>query len=263
MTLTPKDKAFWDFSFDTMAYYDIPAVLDYIISRTIHPQVNVLGHSQGTMISWAFLTSHKDRVVGKIKTVSAWAPVARTDHADSLAIKWLTKIPFIKEITDLLGINVLMPRNYLQSQVQLLLCKYVAVMCVDLLKLMADESDSYDKKNMAVYLQHAPNGISAKNGVHLYYIHNQKVFGPYPQDKTITPYDFNNILKVPIGLFAGAKDNVADPADVNWLIAQIQGANALTLLKWYEHGHLSFLVPKVSDDDHIFDTLDFLNGYNK
>ena len=246
-----------------MAYYDIPAVLDYIIENTIHPQVNILGHSQGTMITWAFLTTHHDRVEGKIKSVSAWAPVARVDHATSRACTWFTKIPYIKEITDLLGINVLMPRNFLESEVQLLLCKYVAIMCVDLLKLMADESDTYDKKNMAIYLEHAPNGMSTKNGLHLYYIHNTKIFGPYPTDGEMTAYDFNNTLKVPIGIFAGTKDVLADPTDVNWLIDQLKAADALTLSKWYNAGHLTFLVPKVEDDDHIFDTLQFIDQYNK
>ena len=261
--LTPKDKAFWDFSFDTMAYYDIPAVLDYIIANTKHPKVNILGHSQGTMISWAFLTSHEDRVKGKIRSLAAWAPVAQMQHSTSL-VTWFTKIPYIKQITDLLYIYNLFPRNYLESQVQRLLCKYVAVMCVDLIDIFADESDYYDKEKMPYFLGHAPNGISVKNALHVFMIYTQKVFGPYPTNgDQITPYNFQGIIKdIPVALFAGTNDNMADPTDVKWLKEQLSEAGVLNEYHEYGDGHLSFLIPKVTRDQHIFDTLAFYNKFN-
>ena len=45
-TLTPDQSEFWDFSFEEMASYDLPAVVDLITNctgKTIH----FVGHSQG------------------------------------------------------------------------------------------------------------------------------------------------------------------------------------------------------------------------
>jgi len=47
-TLSIKDKAFWDFSWEEMGTKDTPAVIDYILKSTGADKVNFLGHSEGT-----------------------------------------------------------------------------------------------------------------------------------------------------------------------------------------------------------------------
>lgn len=44
--IDPSTAAFWQFSFDDMAQYDLPAVLDYISAATGYQQVAYVGHSQ-------------------------------------------------------------------------------------------------------------------------------------------------------------------------------------------------------------------------
>jgi len=46
--LTTDDPEFWDFTFDEMAKFDVPANLNYILSQTGADQVIYIGHSQGT-----------------------------------------------------------------------------------------------------------------------------------------------------------------------------------------------------------------------
>ena len=43
-----KDKAFWDFTFQHMADFDLPAAFRYIAGQT-QQKINYIGHSQGTM----------------------------------------------------------------------------------------------------------------------------------------------------------------------------------------------------------------------
>jgi pimeloyl-ACP methyl ester carboxylesterase len=43
-----KDAAFWSFSFQHMADYDLPAVFTYINNIT-NQSIHYIGHSQGTM----------------------------------------------------------------------------------------------------------------------------------------------------------------------------------------------------------------------
>ena len=42
----PDDPKFWDFSFEEMASYDLPAIINFIVENTSKP-INYVGHSQG------------------------------------------------------------------------------------------------------------------------------------------------------------------------------------------------------------------------
>ena len=42
------DFAYWQFSFEEMGLYDIPATIDYILEHTQFDQLAYVGHSQGT-----------------------------------------------------------------------------------------------------------------------------------------------------------------------------------------------------------------------
>jgi len=57
-TLTIADSAFWDFTFEDMAYKDIPATIDFVLKSTNKPKLHYTGHSQGTQIF--MLNSIKD-----------------------------------------------------------------------------------------------------------------------------------------------------------------------------------------------------------
>ncbi|KAJ7387686.1 hypothetical protein OS493_001026 [Desmophyllum pertusum] len=39
---------FWEFSWDEMARYDLPAMLKFVLSKTSQPSLFYVGHSQGT-----------------------------------------------------------------------------------------------------------------------------------------------------------------------------------------------------------------------
>ena len=48
-----KSSAFWNFSFDEMAKFDLPSMLMYVLNVTKEEQLYYVGHSQGTMIIFA------------------------------------------------------------------------------------------------------------------------------------------------------------------------------------------------------------------
>ena len=45
--LSPSSDAFWRFSWDEMAKYDLPAMVDYVVNVTKQPKIFYAGHSQG------------------------------------------------------------------------------------------------------------------------------------------------------------------------------------------------------------------------
>ena len=58
--LSPADIEFWSWSFDEMAAYDLPAVIDFILSATGARKLGYVGHSQGTTMGFAAFSSQPE-----------------------------------------------------------------------------------------------------------------------------------------------------------------------------------------------------------
>jgi len=60
----PHDDDFWDFSLDDMARFDLPSMIDYVLAQTGAPSLTLIGFSQGTAQTFAYLskTSHSSKV---------------------------------------------------------------------------------------------------------------------------------------------------------------------------------------------------------
>ena len=80
---TTKDSEFWDFTFNELAIYDIPACLNYVLEVTKEKDLFYVGHSQGTMVAWVEFSQNKE-LAKKVKTVFALAPVAKIRHIKGL-----------------------------------------------------------------------------------------------------------------------------------------------------------------------------------
>ena len=52
--------AYWKFSFDEMAAYDLPAMVDYVLNITKKEHLYYVGHSQGTMMAFAGLSENEE-----------------------------------------------------------------------------------------------------------------------------------------------------------------------------------------------------------
>ena len=48
LTLSPNDKAFWDYYQMEMGLSDVPAFIDFIQAKTGLETISYIGHSQGT-----------------------------------------------------------------------------------------------------------------------------------------------------------------------------------------------------------------------
>lgn len=77
-----KRKTFWDFSFDEMAEYDLPAAFSYIHNVT-KKKIHYIGHSQGTMLMFAALSVKNPIVTSLIASYTALGPVAYLEYEES------------------------------------------------------------------------------------------------------------------------------------------------------------------------------------
>ena len=77
VNLTATDKAYWEFSFDEMARYDVPAFIALIRNVTGVEKIVYIGHSQGTTQMFAALSDAEIRpkVAPFVKQFHALAPI--------------------------------------------------------------------------------------------------------------------------------------------------------------------------------------------
>lgn len=58
--------------------------------------------------------------------------------------------------------------------------------------------------------------------------------------KTPPLYDLTKISKVPIGLFSGSQDELANPTDVAWLRTQLSEEVVIYSVNYEDFGHSTF-----------------------
>ncbi|KAG8201347.1 hypothetical protein JTE90_016824 [Oedothorax gibbosus] len=248
---SPKSKIFWQFSFDEMAEYDLPAMIDYVLNITGQKQLSYIGHSQGTTTAFAML-SQKPEYNQKINIFIALAPVTTVGHMTS-AIRYLA--PFTKDIDFLfkiLGVSEFLPNNALMKFLSELVCNTKAkFICEDAIFLLCGTDYSQlNQTRLEVYVAHTPAGASTQSIIHYAQMVNSKKFLKYDFGKkenlkrynqtTPPEYHVQNIT-TKVALFWSKNDQLADPQDVELLHKSLKTCVSSYCIKFNSFNHLDFV----------------------
>lgn len=256
INLTTDDQKFWRFSWDEMGYYDLPAMLDYVLKTTGHEDLYYIGHSMGTTMFWV-MTSLRPEYNAKIRLASALAPIAYVGHMVS-PIRILA--PFatqIEKILDMLGWSgeILASDGLIHYLAQLVGCDRVGVLegiCEDIIFLLAGfDSMQMNETELPVILGHTPAGTSVETLVH--YAEeidtgkfqrfdfgskksNQQAYG---QD-TPPLYDLSSVT-APVALYWSDNDWLGDPNDVYLTSEELPNLIRKFRVPLASFNHLDFL----------------------
>lgn len=98
VTLDPDQDAveFFNFTWHEIGYYDLPAMIDYILDITGVEQTQYVGFSQGTTVFFA-MASSRPEYNAKIKLMTALAPVAEMHNFKNPIIKLAAKFEGVIE----------------------------------------------------------------------------------------------------------------------------------------------------------------------
>ncbi|XP_007520822.1 gastric triacylglycerol lipase-like [Erinaceus europaeus] len=246
---SPDTTEFWAFSFDEMAEYDIPATINFILQKTGQEQISYVGHSQGVSIGLIAFSTNPN-LAKKVKTFYALAPVATLTYTKSILGK-LSYVPmFILRL--MFGNKMFFSYNFLDKFVADQVCsrKVINSICSNTLFLFC----GFDAKNLNmsrfdIYLSHNPAGTSVQDILHWYQVKNAKKFQAYdwgsPSQNMIhynqpTPRVYNiTAMEVPIAVWSGGNDWLADPKDVNLLLPKFP--NLIYHKEIPSYNHLDFI----------------------
>jgi len=99
-TLSNKDAEYWDFYQEDMALYDLPAIIDFIKSKTGKESMSYVGHSEGTTQMFMGGSLLPDYFRIHINVAVMTGPVACTANIPTPSIRLAASL--IKEIEFLL-----------------------------------------------------------------------------------------------------------------------------------------------------------------
>ncbi|RUS83117.1 hypothetical protein EGW08_009106 [Elysia chlorotica] len=248
-TLDPRSLEFWQFNWDDMAQFDLPAMIYHVLNQTGAQQLYYVGHSQGTAIAFARLSTDQ-ALAARVKHFMALAPIARVGNTRS-PIRLL--LPFTDEIQfffDTFGHGLFdIPPPILKFLADDLCQKWGQAICENAIFLVCGfDPQSWNASRTDVYVSHGPGGASVMNM--LQWAQNIKASQfqhyDYGEKENIAKYGqktpplYNpSKVKVPVAIFRGGRDWLADDKDVSWLLPQLNVTHDVYIPR-YEHLDLVF-----------------------
>jgi len=220
---------FWDFTWDEMAHYDIPAMIEKVLELTGETELFYAGHSMGTT---AFMAMHHYRpdIGEKVRLANFLAPVASESEMGG-PIGWLAGFMdgifdwVLEDLLNMMGVGEFLPSNLFMDCIASLFCQSgTAALCSNVLFIIAGFDEAQMNTTLLdTIMHHTPAGASthsllqygqlkATGGFHGYDWGSDKLNfqhhnGPVPE------YDLGDV-KTPVALYWGDNDWFAMPADI-------------------------------------------------
>ncbi|XP_039068194.1 triacylglycerol lipase 2-like isoform X1 [Hibiscus syriacus] len=252
VSLDPAHPEFWDWSWDELVTYDLPAVFDFVFNHT-GQKIHYIGHSLGTLIGLAsFSEGHQ---ADKLKSAAFLSPIAYLSHMKT-ALGVLAARAFVGEITTMFGIAEFNPKGQEASVFLKALCDYPGVDCYDLVSAITGKNCCLNTSTVDLFLKNEPQSTASKNMVHLAQTVRDGIIKKfdygrpdynlmhYGEDRPPV-YNISNIPRdLPIFVSYGGQDALSDVEDVELLLDHLKfhDVNKLSVQYVKDYAHADFIM---------------------
>ncbi|KXJ71357.1 hypothetical protein RP20_CCG020778 [Aedes albopictus] len=249
---TPKEAAFWDFSWHEIGTGDLPAIIDYILRLTNQRKLFFVGHNQG-VTALLVLLAEKPRYNRKISIAAGMAPVAYLGNGNNEIVKNLAKFnDQLWKTLNTLNIFELTPTESVLQFLGNIICSGEAptqTVCSDLLAEMFGYSSDQAKLLLPGMLDNVMTGISTKQLIHYGQLIQSRKFQQFDyisfltnmqRYKQVKPpeYDLSRV-SVPFVLFSGSREFFTSPMDFQKLVKNLPNVESQSELPAW--GHMDFI----------------------
>ncbi|KAK6775867.1 hypothetical protein RDI58_026868 [Solanum bulbocastanum] len=267
VSLSVKNKEFWDWSWQELALYDLAEMIRYVYKIT-KAKIFVVGHSQGTIMSLAAFTNPD--IVDMVKAAALLCPISYLDHITSDFVLRLVKIR-LDEVILALGIHQLNFKSNMGTQIMDMMCDGL-IHCDIWLSAITGKNCCFNDSRIDFYLEYEPNPSSSKNLHHLFQMIRKGSFAMYDYGmwKNLMRYnqpkppvfDISQIpTSLPLWMGYGGNDALADVIDVQHTLKELKSKPELLYIE--EYGHIDFLLSTRAKTDVYDDMIRFFNSVQK
>jgi len=227
--LNPDDQTggFWDFTWDEMAHYDIPAMIEKVLELTGETELFYAGHSMGTT---AFMAMHHYRpdIGEKVRLANFLAPVASEANMGG-PLGWIAGLGIdgiVDGILSMMGVGEFLPSNLLIDCLATLFCHETVTqgLCTNILFILCGFDEAQMNTTLLPdILHHTPAGASTHTILH--YAQEKPTGGFHGYDWGSDKENFQHHkgpvpeyklqdVKTPVALYWSDNDYFAMPGDI-------------------------------------------------
>lgn len=259
---------YWNFTWDDLAKYDVPAFIDFVTQKTNKPSVGWVGHSEGTIQMFG-AAAQRLPSVSKVNVFVALAPVAYVAHQKSKEIKLLAHSNTLQDIMKH-GMYEFLPSTH--DPFYSTVCKTFDFTCDLFLLTVCGPTRNLNVSRIQVYVSQTPAGTSTTNMEHWQQGVLKDTFQmfDYGSDdanmakygSTVPPLYNLSQVSVPTALFTGGNDYLANPTDVKRLMAELPSETVVFHNNQEKYAHLDFTWGITSHEDIYPDVVSLLKKYS-
>lgn len=172
LKLTTDDPIFWEFSYNEVGSYDIPAYIDYVLNYTQSKKLYYIGHSMGTTSSYVMLST-KPNYNDKMHLVISLAPVSYFRHKFNPALqRILDNAPLIIKVLKSNGVFDLIPQSTMYKKLGKGFCNDKSIflpICEGLFFIASGRNtDQINSSMIGYFMNYVPAGVSVQSVIHYY-----------------------------------------------------------------------------------------------
>ncbi|KAJ6680517.1 LYSOSOMAL ACID LIPASE-RELATED [Salix purpurea] len=259
VSLSPDDPAYWDWTWDELVAYDLPATFQYVHDQA-GQNLHYVGHSLGTLMALAAFS--KSQLVSSLRSAALLCPIAYVGQMSSPLARNAAN-NFLAEALHWLGLNEFDPRGLLK-----IICNKPGVDCTDLLTSFTGPNCCLNSSVTNEFLDYEPHSTATKNLIHLAQMARTGTIAMYDygnendnMDHYVQPtppvYNMASIPNdLPLFLSYGGKDYLSDVEDVQALLENLKDHDGKKLVVQYidEYVHADFVLG-VNANRIVFDPL--------
>jgi lysosomal acid lipase/cholesteryl ester hydrolase len=280
-TLNPEDSysEFWDFTWDEMAMFDLPSMVNYVLDATGTESISWCGHSQGTIQMFAASSSvqHKvddaffQRALKSINLFVALAPVVYVHNQGSMLLKFLAESGQLVQNLHRTGLMEFLPGAVL-DKLGPELCSVYSHGCDFVLDSICGPSANLNTTRMQVYMSQTPAGTSTLNILHWIqgvlsptfqrFDHGSEIKNLARYGSPLPPVYELSKLTVPTALFHGGHDFLSSPEDFLRIRKEVPADKIVHVSYMPAFSHMDFTWGTNANVEVYAEVVSLLREYN-
>ena len=268
---TSLNSDYWDFSFDEMAQYDLPSVVNLIKKRDGVEKIDYMGYSQGTLLFFLAYMNNPDFMEKNINKFIAVGTVPNINNAEHFLLDLGVK----SNIAELITVKNFMtfPKEF--GQVLVPFCSGKAKnLCHTVMRICFGGFEDtgrvdYDRLGKNIFM-HMPGGTSLQNMKHWLQLYDTKKTAKYDfgtienlihYGTSYAPrYHLSRMRKYKIKSLIAVSDAdpFCNPEDTLEFLLKINDQSFIEILSLKDYNHIDYLWADSAYEDIYPKVLEFL-----